>query len=119
MSEGRRDVTALLINFQKGTPEALDELIPFVYAELRSLASSYLRSERDGHTLQPTALVHEAFLKLVNQRTATWENRAHFFSVDDQPSQTAVSYYVTAVAEGVETVYYQYMTYLPVGNTVC
>ncbi|MDP1857018.1 MAG: sigma-70 family RNA polymerase sigma factor [Gemmatimonadaceae bacterium] len=81
MTEGRRDVTALLINFQRGTPEALDELIPFVYAELRSLASSYLRSERDGHTLQPTALVHEAFLKLVDQRTATWENRAHFFGV--------------------------------------
>ena len=55
----------------------------------------------------------------MNQRTATWENRAHFFSVDDQPSQTAVSYYVTAVAEGVETVYYQYMTYLPVGTPVC
>ncbi len=81
MPDDRRDVTALLFDLQHGNAEALDDLMPLVYAELRALAGRYLRSERDGHTLQPTALVHEAFLRLVDQRTATWENRAHFFSV--------------------------------------
>ncbi|HRH46820.1 MAG TPA: ECF-type sigma factor, partial [Pyrinomonadaceae bacterium] len=58
-----REVTRLLQNINEGKSEAVEELIPLVYAELRRLAAHYLKSERDGHTLQPTALVHEAFLK--------------------------------------------------------
>jgi RNA polymerase sigma factor (TIGR02999 family) len=77
----RSDVTALLVDLEAGNPRALDELIPLVYAELRSLAASYLRGEGEGATLQPTVLVHEAFLRLIDQRTATWQNRAHFFGV--------------------------------------
>jgi len=75
------NVTRLLLDLGDGRPGALDALMPVVYDELRALAAAYLRRERDGHTLQPTALVHEAFLRLVDQRTATWENRAHFFGV--------------------------------------
>jgi RNA polymerase sigma-70 factor, ECF subfamily len=75
-----QEVTRLLQNLNDGNREAVDELVPLVYAELRRLAASYLRSERDYHTLQPTALVHEAFLKLVEQDTH-WQNRTHFFAM--------------------------------------
>jgi RNA polymerase sigma-70 factor, ECF subfamily len=75
-----QEVTRLLQNLNDGNRDAVDELVPLVYAELRRLASSYLRSERVGHTLQPTALVHEAFLKLVRQDTH-WQNRTHFFAM--------------------------------------
>lgn len=75
-----REVTRLLQNINEGKSEAVEELIPLVYAELRRLAAHYLKSERDGHTLQPTALVHEAFLKLVEQETQ-WQNRGHFFAM--------------------------------------
>jgi RNA polymerase sigma factor (TIGR02999 family) len=81
---GRSDVTSLLIDLQRGRPGALDALIPLVYAELRELAAGYLRRDGEGRTLQPTALVHEAFLRLVDQRTASWQNRAHFFGVAAQ-----------------------------------
>jgi RNA polymerase sigma factor (TIGR02999 family) len=76
----KQEVTRLLLNLNEGNREVVDELVPLVYAELRRLASSYLRSERENHTLQPTALVHEAFLKLVEQETA-WQNRTHFFAM--------------------------------------
>jgi RNA polymerase sigma factor (TIGR02999 family) len=75
-----REVTRLLQNLNAGDREAVDELVPLVYSELRKLAAHYLKSEREGHTLQPTALVHEAFLKLVEQETA-WQNRNHFFAM--------------------------------------
>lgn len=75
-----REVTRLLQNLNDGKAEAVDELIPLVYAELRRLAAHYLKNEREGHTLQPTALVHEAFLKLVEQETQ-WQNRGHFFAM--------------------------------------
>jgi RNA polymerase sigma factor (TIGR02999 family) len=75
-----QEVTRLLQNINEGKGEAVNELIPLVYAELRRLASHYLKSEREGHTLQPTALVHEAFLKLVEQETQ-WQNRGHFFAM--------------------------------------
>jgi RNA polymerase sigma-70 factor, ECF subfamily len=75
-----QEVTRLLQNLNDGNRDAVDELVPLVYAELRRLAASYLRSERVGHTLQPTALVHEAFLKLVQQETH-WQNRTHFFAM--------------------------------------
>ena len=81
MDPGRSEVTELLQQWGEGRKEALDRLLPEIYAELRRLAASYLRRERPDHTLQPTALVHEAFLKLVDQRAVRWQNRAHFFGI--------------------------------------
>ena len=78
------DVTQLLVSWSMGNQAALDELMPLVYGELRRLASAYLRRERPDHTLQSTALVHEAFLKLVNQRDVEWRNRAHFYGIAAQ-----------------------------------
>jgi RNA polymerase sigma factor (TIGR02999 family) len=75
------DVTRLLIDWANGNQQALDELTPLVYRELRQLAASCLRKEREGHTLQPTALVHEAYLRLVSQKNPSWQNRAHFFGI--------------------------------------
>ena len=75
-----QEVTRLLQSLNEGNAEAIDALVPLVYSELRRLAAHYLKSEREGHTLQPTALVHEAFLKLVEQETA-WQNRNHFFAI--------------------------------------
>ena len=75
------DVTALLRDWSGGDPRALERLMPLVYGELRKLAASYLRRERSDHTLQPTALVHEAYLRLVDQRGVDWHNRAHFFGI--------------------------------------
>ncbi len=72
------DVTALLDEWSRGDHRALDQLLPLVYAELRRIARRELRRERAGHTLQPTALVHEAYLRLVDQRQVDWRNRAHF-----------------------------------------
>lgn len=75
------DVTRLLLNWSEGNSSALDQLLPIVYSELRKIASGYLRKERAGHTLQPTALIHEAYLRLVDQNIPKWENRAHFYGV--------------------------------------
>jgi RNA polymerase sigma factor (TIGR02999 family) len=74
-------VTQLLISAQRGDKAALDRLLPVVYAELRRLAAAYLRRERSNHTLQATALVHEAYLRLVDQREVDWQNRAQFFGL--------------------------------------
>ena len=79
-----QDVTQLLIQLTDGNRAVLDELLPLIYTELRSLAANYLRRERASHTLQPTALVHEAYLRLVNQTQVRWQNRAHFFGVAAQ-----------------------------------
>ncbi len=78
------DVTALLGDWSRGNQRALTELLPLVYAELRRIAARALRGERTGHTLQPTALVHEVYLRLVDQRHVDWRNRAHFFGVSAQ-----------------------------------
>jgi len=75
------EVTLLLAEWAKGNERALDALTPLVYKELRQLAASYLRKERQSHTLQPTALVHEAYLRLVNHKNPSWQNRSHFFGV--------------------------------------
>jgi RNA polymerase sigma-70 factor, ECF subfamily len=75
------DVTLLLAEWAKGNQKALNELTPLVYRELRQLAARYLRRERQGHTLQPTALVHEAYLRLVDQSNPNWQNRSHFYGV--------------------------------------
>lgn len=80
----RRGVTDLLVAWSDGDPEALSELLPRVYDELRRLASAYLRRERPGHTLETGALVNEAYLRLVDQRRARWQSRAHFFGVAAQ-----------------------------------
>ena len=74
-------VTLLLAEWAKGSAKALNELTPLVYSELHQLAASYLRKERNGHTLQPTALVHEAYLRLVDQASPNWQNRSHFYGV--------------------------------------
>ncbi len=74
-------VTRLLLDWSRGDEEALAKLMPLVYDELRRIARQYLGRERAGHTLQPTALVHEAYLKLVGLRRIRWQNRAHFFAV--------------------------------------
>lgn len=77
-------VTLLLGRWRSGDREALDSLIPLVYKELRSIAQHYLRNERPGHTLQSTALVHEAYVRMVKQDLPEWQNRAHFFAVAAQ-----------------------------------
>jgi len=77
-------VTQLLKDWNGGDQAALDRLMPLVYAELRRLANNYLRRERANHTLQPTALVNEAYMRLVDQRNAHWQNRAQFFGVAAQ-----------------------------------
>ena len=74
-------VTRLLLDWSHGDRAALDQLMPMVYQELRKLASSYLRSERPDHTLQPTALIHEAYLRMVGSDMPEWQSRAHFFGV--------------------------------------
>src|SRR5262245_41691186 len=74
-------VTRLLIDWKQGDANALDQLIPLVYQELRQLAGGYLRSERLDHTLQPTAMLHEAYLRMVDQQMPEWQSRAHFFGV--------------------------------------
>lgn len=83
-TSSRKDVTDFLIKWSEGDQEALNRLMPLVYDELRRLASRYLRHERSGHTLQTTALVHEAYLKLVDQKNASWENRVQFFAAAAQ-----------------------------------
>ena len=81
MNEPSIDVTQLLKQLSNGNQDVLAELIPQVYDELRRLAAYHLRQERSNHTLQATALVHEAYLRLVDQRHVDWKNRSHFFGV--------------------------------------
>jgi len=75
------EITQLLLQLTLGRREALDRLMPVVYDELRSVAQAQLRGERPGHTLNTTALVHEAYLKLINVREVQWRDRAHFFAM--------------------------------------
>src|SRR5258705_7465187 len=79
-----KEVTRLLVDWGNGDQEALDELIPLVYDELRRLARRYMRRESQDHTLQTSALVNEAYLRLIDQRSVQWQNRAHFFGVAAQ-----------------------------------
>ena len=78
------EVTQLLIEYGAGRRESLDALLPLVYDELRRIAANYLHRERADHTLQPTALVHEAYLRLVNQHSVDWRNRAQFYGLAAQ-----------------------------------
>jgi RNA polymerase sigma factor (TIGR02999 family) len=80
-SETSKDITQLLVEYGKGNEEALESLLPQVYQHLHRLAVKYMRRENPNHTLQPTALVNEAFLRLTNGQAVSWQNRAHFFAV--------------------------------------
>ena len=84
LPETAHDVTRLLVDLQRGADGAADQLVPLVYGELHKLAVHYMRAERGDHTLQPTALVHEAYMRLVDQRNASWQNRSHFFGIAAQ-----------------------------------
>ena len=81
---GTQQITDLLKDWEEGSADALEKLMPMVEGELRRIAANYMRRESPGHTLQTTALVNEAFLKLVDQRNVRWQNRAHFFAVASQ-----------------------------------
>jgi RNA polymerase sigma-70 factor, ECF subfamily len=84
MTSSPEEVTQLLGAWSEGDPAALDRLMPLVYAELRRMARRHMGPERPGHTLQTTALVHEAYLRLVNQDRVRWKDRAHFFAIAAQ-----------------------------------
>src|ERR1044071_2001264 len=75
------EITGLLVNWSKGDPTALERLLPLVERDLRRLAHGYMRRENQDHTLQTTALVNEAYLRLVDQNKTQWQNRAHFFAI--------------------------------------
>ena len=81
MSHAPEDVTSMLIQWAEGDPEALDRLMPVVYDELHRIAERFFRRERADNTLQPTALVNEAYIRLVNQNGVSWQNRAQFFGI--------------------------------------
>ena len=81
MAPTSHEVTELLLAWSAGDQGALDRLVPLVYAELHRLAKSYMRKERAGQTLQTTALIHEAYLRLIDASQVQWQNRAHFFGV--------------------------------------
>ena len=83
-TESPAGVSALLQAWSRGDAQARDDLMPVVYQELRRRAGAYLRRERANHTLQPTALVHEAYVRLVGQTRVSWQNRAHFFGIAAQ-----------------------------------
>ena len=84
MTPARLEVTQLLVAWSHGDQAALDHLLPLVYAELHRIARRYMRHEHPGHTLQTTALINEAYLRLMGQREKDWHNRAHFFAVSAQ-----------------------------------
>jgi RNA polymerase sigma factor (TIGR02999 family) len=84
MADDPENVTRLLQDWSAGNERALEDLLPLIYNELRHLAHNFLYRERSGHTLQTTALVHEAYLKLIDQKDARWQNRSHFFAIAAQ-----------------------------------
>ena len=81
MSLNQKPITQFLDEIKNGKQESINEFLPLVYEELRRLAKSHLSRERENHTLQPTALVHEAYLRLMGQTKVEWQNRAHFFGI--------------------------------------
>jgi RNA polymerase sigma-70 factor, ECF subfamily len=82
--KGPSEITQMLIELTGGNKEVVNQILPHIYDELRRLAGSYLRRERADHTLQPTALVHEAYMNLIDQKQVHWQNRAHFFGIAAQ-----------------------------------
>ena len=87
------EVTQLLVAWGNGDQTALDQLMPLVYSELHRLAHRYIKKERPGHTLQTSALLNEAFMRLVDQRKVTWKSRAHFFAIAAQMMRRINVYY--------------------------
>lgn len=83
-SNSAENITQMLIEMTDGNQDVVNQILPHIYDELRRLAGSYLRRERSDHTLQPTALVHEAYMKLIDQKQVKWQNRAHFFGIAAQ-----------------------------------
>lgn len=98
------EVTLLLTQVKRGDQDALAQLIPLVYKELRRLAGHYMRDERIGHTLQPTALVHEVYLRLVGQTRIDWQSRAHFIAVAAQMMRRILVNYALQRKAGKRTV---------------
>jgi RNA polymerase sigma factor (TIGR02999 family) len=99
VNEGERKaaaITQMLREWSDGKAEALENLLPLVYAELHRQAASFLRKERPGHTLQTTALINEAYLKLIDRRSVNWQNRAHFFAVAAQAMRRILVDYARA-----------------------
>lgn len=92
------ELTQFLIDWNRGDAEALERLMPFVYQELHQLAQKHLRRERPNHTLQATALVHEAYLRLIDQTKVEWQNRAHFFAIAAQMMRRIMVDYARARA---------------------
>ncbi|MEJ7862453.1 MAG: sigma-70 family RNA polymerase sigma factor [Pyrinomonadaceae bacterium] len=90
------EITQMLREWSDGKQEALDNLLPLVYDELHRQAARFLRKERQGHTLQTTALINEAYLKLIDQRDVTWESRAHFFAIAAQAMRRILVDYAKA-----------------------
>jgi RNA polymerase sigma factor (TIGR02999 family) len=90
------EITQMLREWSDGKQEALDNLLPLVYDELHRQAASFLRKERQGHTLQTTALINEAYLKLIDQRDVTWESRTHFFAIAAQAMRRILVDYAKA-----------------------
>ena len=84
MNQSSENITRLLLAWGNGNTAALDELMPLVYDELRRIAKNYMRGQRGGHTLQTTALVNEAYLKLIDSSRVNWQNRTHFFAISAQ-----------------------------------
>ena len=84
MSKHEEDITELLRLWNEGDPEAFDKLAPLVYRDLHRLAVRYMRNERPGHTLQPTGLINEAYVRLIDWRNVRWQNRSHFYAVSAQ-----------------------------------
>jgi RNA polymerase sigma factor (TIGR02999 family) len=100
MTSGPQELTTLLINWQTGDQQAGQQLITATYEQLRRLAAHYLLNERPDHTLQPTALVHELYVKLFSQESVNWQNRAHFFAVAAQQLRRILTDYARSrVAE--------------------
>jgi RNA polymerase sigma factor (TIGR02999 family) len=81
MADTQKEVTTLLLSWKEGNEQALEELMPMVYNELRRVAGHHLRRERQGHTLQPTELIHEAYLRLIKGGQPDWQNRVHFYAI--------------------------------------
>src|ERR1041385_9231641 len=91
-----KDVTQILIDWSNGDRAALEKLMPLVYDELRRMANGYLRREHPNHTLQTTGLVHEAYLRMVDQRNVQWQNRGHFFAIAAQMMRRILVNYALA-----------------------
>ncbi len=90
------NITHLLLKLREGDSKAMAQIVPRVYGELRRLAAHYMRLEKGNHTLQPTALVHEAYLRLVGQEDRNWQNRGHFFAVAAQAMRNVLVDYARA-----------------------